>query len=295
MAEHGVWEVETPALVHYTVTDPQLQSLQLALPGATGPRFLHTSPEYAMKRLLAAGSGDIYQLGKAYRAAEDSRLHNAEFTMLEWYRVGWSMAELMAEVDALARVVLAPKALPPAVATRYADALALHAGIDLARDTQARLVERCIEAGLAPSSARSASRDQLLDFLVAVIVGPRLGRQGPEFLTHYPASQAALARLAPDDPEVALRFELYWQGIELANGFEELADAREQARRFEADRAERLQLGLPVPLADPRLLAALRAGLPACAGVALGFDRLVMLALGERELSAVLSFSQQNA
>jgi lysyl-tRNA synthetase class 2 len=295
MAARNVLEVETPALVQRAVTDPHLFSAEVELPGVSTRLFLHTSPEYAMKRLLAAGSGDIYQLCKVFRGAERSALHNAEFTMLEWYRVGMSMQGLMGEVNALLQHLLAARQPTQAARLRYDAALRRYAQFDLERDSAELLVERCVTAGLAPASARQASRDELLDFLMAVVVGPRLGTEGPEFLTHYPASQAALAQLDPEDPRYALRFELYWQGIELANGFEELADAAEQTRRFEADRTARARLGLRVQMPDERLLAALAHGLPPCSGVALGFDRLVMLALGARELGAVLGFPLERA
>lgn len=295
MAARNILEVETPALVQRAVTDTQLYSAEVELPGVSTRLFLHTSPEYAMKRLLAAGSGDIYQLCKVFRGAERSAQHNAEFTMLEWYRVGMSMQGLMGEVDALLQQLLAPRKLTTAARLRYDVALRQFAQFDLGSDTPELLVERCVAAGLAAESARRASRDELLDFLMAVVVGPQLGAEGPEFLTHYPASQAALARLDAEDPRYALRFELYWQGTELANGFEELVDPVEQARRFEADRASRARLGLRVHPPDERFLAALAQGLPPCAGVALGFDRLVMLALGAKELGAVISFTLDRA
>ncbi len=295
MAARTILEVETPALVQRAVTDSQLFSAEVELPGVSTRLFLHTSPEYAMKRLLAAGSGDVYQLCKVFRGAERGAQHNAEFTMLEWYRIGMSMHGLMSEVDALLQQLLAPRKLTQAARLRYDVALRQFAQVDVGRDSQDLLVERCVSAGLAAGSARRASRDELLDFLMAVVVGPQLGAEGPEFLTHYPASQAALARLDAEDPRYALRFELYWQGIELANGFEELVDPAEQARRFEADRAARARLGLRVHSPDERLLAALAHGLPPCSGVALGFDRLVMLALGARELAAVISFTLDRA
>ena len=295
MAARNILEVETPALVQRAVTDAQLFSAEVELPGISTRLFLHTSPEYAMKRLLAAGSGDIYQLCKVFRGAERSTLHNAEFTLLEWYRTGMSMQGLMGEVDALLQQLLAPRKLARAARLRYDVALRQFAHVDVGSDSRDLLVERCVAAGLAAESARRASRDELLDFLLAVVVGPQLGTEGPEFLTHYPANQAALARLDAEDPRYALRFELYWQGIELANGFEELVDPLEQARRFEADRAARARLGLRVHPPDERFLAALAHGLPPCSGVALGFDRLVMLALGATELAAVISFTLDRA
>ncbi len=295
MAARNVLEVETPALVQRAVTDPHLYSAEVELPGIRTRLFLHTSPEYAMKRLLAAGSGDIFQICKVYRGAERSTLHNAEFTMLEWYRCAMAMQSLMGEVDALLHQLVAPRPLIKAARLRYDTVLRRFAQVDLETDSENLLIERCVASGLSVDSARTASRDELLDFLMAVVVGPQLGVDGPEFVTHYPASQAALARLDPDDPRYALRFELYWQGIELANGFEELADATEQARRFEADRVTRARLGLRVHPPDDRLLAALQAGLPPCSGVALGFDRLLMLALGSKDIADAMSFPLERA
>jgi lysyl-tRNA synthetase class 2 len=242
-----------------------------------------------MKRLLAAGSGDIYQLCHVFRGDEQGALHAAEFTLLEWYRSGWGMDRLIDEVEALLRALL-PQALPPAERRSYRDLLREHAGCDPLTDSDAQLADCAASLGFDAPLLRRLDRDGVLDLLMGAHIGPRLGRAGPCFVHRYPASQAALARLDPQDARVALRFELYVQGVELANGFEELADAAEQRRRFENDRQCRAARGLPVPEIDERLLAALAHGLPACSGVALGFDRLVMLACGARSLDEVLSF-----
>jgi lysyl-tRNA synthetase class 2 len=297
-AARGLLEVDTPIVVGTAVSDLHLASVAIAAPGHG---FLHTSPEYAMKRLLAAGSGDIWQLCHVMRGDERSRLHNSEFTLLEWYRVGFDMQQLIGEVIELVEHVMA--AATPAVphAARrvelltYRDAFASVLGIDPLEASLEALRTAALPCAVAPDTLAALTRDELLDLLLAVAVGPKLGRGRWTFVTHWPASQAALARLDPTDPRVAHRFELYADGIELANGFHELLDADEQRARFEADRTERRRRGLPDVLPDERLLAALAAGLPDCAGVALGFDRLAMLALGAARLDDVITFAADRA
>jgi|CXWL01.1.fsa_nt_gi lysyl-tRNA synthetase class 2 len=294
-AQRGVLEVETPILAAAPVTDPRLASFSTSFQGPGAPRgrrlYLQTSPEFAMKRLLAAGSGPIYQLGKAFRDGEAGRRHNPEFTILEWYRPGFDHHQLMDEMDALLASTLGAA---PAERLTYRDALLLHAGVnplgapvDDLREAASRTLGSIPELG--------DDRDAWLDLLVSLVVEPHLGRGRPTFVYDYPASQAALARLRPDDRRVAERFEVYVDGLELANGFHELGDATEQRRRFELDLARRRAEGLPeVPL-DENLLAALAHGLPPCAGVALGFDRLVMVALGVASLAEVIAFPWDRA
>jgi lysyl-tRNA synthetase class 2 len=294
-AERAVLEVDVPGLIQRAVTAPNIHSARVELPGQPAPLFLHTSPEYLMKRLLAAGSGDIYQIAHVFRGAEHSRLHNAEFTLIEWYRCGFSMPQLMQEVDALARELLGLTADRPTQTLRYAEVFRDAVGCDPLIAPDATLRVLAIEHGLTARVADDCTRDELLDWLMASSIGPRLGSDGLCFVQHYPASQAALARLADDDPRCALRFELYFRGIELANGFEELADASEQRRRFEAERQERRRRGDDVPEIDEALLAALEHGLPACSGVALGFDRVLMLRLEASDLSAALPFTLESA
>jgi len=290
-----VLEVETPVAVARTVSDPQIESLQLT---GDAPRYLHTSPEYAMKRLLAAGSGDVFQVCKVFRAGERSALHNPEFTMIEWYRVEMDLPGIMAETAGLAALLLAdgwPHAGLPVEYLDYQAAFRRELQIDPLEVPMAVLAPLCVKHGLAAGSAADASRDQLLDFLVATQIGPNLGRHGLTCLHHYPASQAALAQLDAGDARTALRFELYAAGVELANGYVELADPGEQARRFVLDRQLRQVRGLASIDADERLLAALQAGLPPCAGVALGFDRVAMLAAGATRIDAVLAFPWERA
>ena len=294
-AERGVLEVDTPALVRHAVTDCNIHTAQVRLPGHDAPLYLHTSPEYAMKRLLAAGSGDIYQIAHVFRGGERGRLHNAEFTLIEWYRCGYSMQQLMHEVAQLAGLLLGLAADAPFATLSYQQAFQQQLDCDPLAASDAALRALALRERLDPQLAVRCERDELLDWLMGSAVGPRLGATQLCFVHRYPASQAALARLDPADARVALRFELYYRGIELANGFEELADATEQRARFQADRDQRRSRGLPVPQIDQQLLDALAAGLPAMSGVAVGFDRLLLLRTGERELAAVLPFPLERA
>lgn len=294
-AQRAVLEVDTPALVRCAVTDRHIHSARVELPGCPTPLYLHTSPEYAMKRLLAAGSGDIFQVAHVFRGEERSRWHNAEFTLIEWYRCGLGMRALMSEVADLAAELLGLPSGAPREAIRYADAFGRCLGIDPLTVDETELRSLAVQQRLDPGVAARCDRDELLDWLMATTVGPSLGTDGLCFIHHYPASQAALARLDASDPRVALRFELYFRGIELANGFEELADPVQQRARFEADLRQRRAAGLPEPAIDERLLAALEAGLPAVSGVAMGFDRLLMLRLGAIDIEQVLPFPLEYA
>lgn len=312
-AARAVLEVDTPVVVTAPVSDVHIHAacVQLApqatpaaeraaAAGAPAERyFLHTSPEYAMKRLLAAGSGDIYQICHVVRGLESGRLHNPEFTLIEWYRLGFSLGQLMDEVDALVRVLLGATAPPASERISYRDAFLRELGLDPFSANEAALTQAAEPLGFRAAAAGAAgerlSRDEWLELLMGGLVGPRLGRHALTFVHGYPATQAALARLDPADPRSAQRFELYCAGIELANGFHELSSAAEQRERFEHDNIRRRQLGLPVFPLDERLLAALEAGLPDCAGVALGFDRVAMLALGAAHIEEVLPFPTARA
>lgn len=294
-ADRRLLEVDTPVLVRHAVTDVHIHCAQVALPGHAAPLYLHSSPEYAMKRLLAAGSGDIFQIAHVVRGEERSRLHNAEFTLIEWYRCGFSMQQLMLEVAQLARLLLAPGAQGEIETLSYSQAFERELGCEPLTAGEAALRALAIDQRLEPAVAEGCTRDELLDWLMGSAVGPRLGHDGLCFVHRYPASQAALARLDAADARVALRFELYHRGIELANGFEELADGAEQRARFEADLQQRRRRSLPAPAIDEDLLAALAAGLPAVAGVALGFDRLLMLRAGASDIDAVLPFALERA
>lgn len=292
-AERGVLEVETPVLASSPATDLHLHSLKTRVlcPGGERELFLQTSPEFAMKRLLAAGSGPIYQLARAFRDGEAGRLHNPEFTLLEWYRPGFDHHRLMDEVETLLEVTLG---CASAERRTYGELFAEHVGLDAHRAEPAALARAAERLGVEVVGLGLEERDPWLHLLWSHAVEPRLGRGQPSFVLDFPASQAALARIrqgeSPKDPPVAERFEVYVEGVELANGFHELADAREQRRRFETDLAARVRAGLAAVPIDERLLAALEAGLPDCAGVALGVDRLAMLEAGASSLAEVLAF-----
>jgi lysyl-tRNA synthetase class 2 len=299
-AARQVMEVDTPALVNAAVTDPHIHSLPVDLRGgmpapAVAPPalFVHTSPEYAMKRLLAAGMGDIYQICHVARGFEQSRLHNTEFTLVEWYRLGFDLGALMDEVEALVRELCPahPALALSAERLSYREVFQRHTGLDPLEATIAQLLQVIAHLGYRDAGPR----DELLDLIMGAVIGPELGHACLTFIHGYPASQAALARLDPADPRTAQRFELYLAGIELANGFHELAAAHEQRARFAQDLRERRQRGLPVHRMDERLLGALAAGLPDCAGVAVGFDRVLMLAAGAAHIEEVLPFPTQTA
>ena len=292
----AVLEVDTPQLVNHTVTDLNLHGAQVRWPGENESlHYLHTSAEYAMKRLLAAGSGDIYQLCHVFRGEESGPLHNSEFMMLEWYRLGWSLDRLMAEVDELLRQLLGAIALAPTRFVSYEQAFQTTVSCNPLSASDAALATCARDLGLDAQLVQRCTRDELLDLLMGAHIGPQLGLGGPAFLHRYPASQAALARLDPEDPRVALRFELYLQGVELANGFEELRDEQTQRARFESDQRQRRERHLHVPSADEYLLAALAHGLPPCCGVAVGVDRLLMLATGAARLDEVMAFTTDRA
>jgi lysyl-tRNA synthetase class 2 len=304
-AAHAVTEVDTPVVVNAPVSDVHIHSATVRLSAdpsaraAAPPLYLHTSPEYAMKRLLAAGSGDIYQICHVVRGFECGRLHNPEFTLIEWYRVGFSLVGLMQEVEALVRALLGANAPAASERISYREAFLRELGLDPLAASETALAQAAGPlalggGGTARATADGMSRDDWLELLMGTIVGPRLGAGTLTFVHSYPATQAALARLDPADSGVAQRFELYCSGIELANGFHELASATEQRARFEADNAQRRRLGLPVSPLDERLLAALTR-LPDCAGVALGFDRTLMLAVGAASLEEVLPFPTARA
>lgn len=280
--DRGVMEVEVPVIGSNTVTDPQLDSLQVP-----GMGFLQTSPEYFMKRLLAAGSGDIYSLGKAFRADESGRLHNAEFTLLEWYRLGLDDRALASEVVGLIQTLVPDVAVAESA---YADLFQEACGLNPHRAT----VEQLRQCARQHLDVRwdDDNRNVWLDLLFTHLVEPAMP-DGLQVVLDFPASQAALARCEVNvegDP-VARRFEIYWGGVELANGYRELTDAREQRERFARDNEQRVRMGKPVIDVDAGLLAALSEGLPECAGVALGVDRLLMKVTGEAAIDQVISFA----
>ncbi|EPA8366706.1 elongation factor P--(R)-beta-lysine ligase [Vibrio fluvialis] len=290
-AERDVLEVDTPAMSHATVTDVHLHTFQTEFvgPGYADGRKLHlmTSPEFHMKRLLAAGSGSIYQMGKAFRNEENGRYHNPEFTMLEWYRVGFDHHDLMDEMDALLQMTLQTG---PAERMTYQQAFLDVLGVCPLEGSMTELKQAAAKLGLSDIAEPEQDRDTLLQLLFSMGIEAKIGQHVPAFVYDFPASQAALAKINPNDARVADRFEVYFKGIELANGFHELDNPREQLARFEADNVKRIEMGLTPQPIDYHLIAALEAGLPECAGVALGIDRLIMLALGEDHIDKVTAF-----
>jgi lysyl-tRNA synthetase class 2 len=292
-AAAGVLEVDTPLLSQAGVTDPHIPSFSTR-PGRVeeAPRYLNTSPEFAMKRLLAAGSGPIYQVCKAFRQGEQGRFHNPEFTLLEWYRPGFDHHRLMAEVAELVTLLAADyRALGAVEKLTYAECFQQHLDLDPHR-AQGPQLKACAQAqGLGPvTGLADDDRDGWLDLLMSHCIQPKLGRECLTFVYNYPVSQAALARLHPGPPPVAERFELFVDGVELANGFHELRDPAEQRARFTADLRRREVEQMEPMVVDERLLCALAAGLPDCAGVALGLDRLQMVLTGASTLEQVLAF-----
>jgi len=289
-ADRGLTEVDTPMLTPRGVTDANIESVRAELAATPGRRwFLHTSPEYAMKRLLAAGAPDIYQICRVFRDGEHGRRHQPEFTMMEWYRHGQDLDAVVADTLSLLATLIGSSRGGLRTATRrHRDVFRETAGVDP--------VEAGNEAVLAAAAAAGGGeaaddRDAALDFLMGTVVAPALADPGTlTAVTHYPAAQAALAALDPADPRLALRFEVFLDGRELANGWVELTDATEQRARFEADRAARRARGRPDMLPDEALLAALAHGLPETAGVAVGFDRVVMAAAGIDDIRRVQAF-----
>jgi lysyl-tRNA synthetase class 2 len=292
----NIMEVETPTLSQASVTDIHLASFstQFVGPGfAKGlPLYLQTSPEFAMKRLLAAGSGAIFQLAKAFRNEEAGRHHNPEFTMLEWYRPGLNAAQLMDEIDEL---MIAALGCNKAERISYQNAFITHLQCDPLTVSIEELTQLAKQQGFDHIAEQENDKDTLLQLLFCMCIEPKIGQQRPCFVYHFPASQAALAKLNTDDNRVAERFELYFKGMELANGFDELTEADEQRQRFIDDNNKRKALGLVEVPVDERFLAALSHGLPQCSGVALGVDRLIMLALDAERISDVIAFDVERA
>lgn len=289
-AARDVLEVETPLLCHTSVTDPYIQSIPAffqAHPDQPQHRYyLQTSPEYAMKRLLAANSGPIFQITKAFRQGEVGRFHNPEFTMLEWYQPGYNHHDLMNEMDELLQLVLNTK---PAERKTYAALFQEYLNIDPHFASLDELRHSANENKIIVQDD-NIDRDTWLNLLSTCCIEPRIGKDRPVFIYDFPASLAALARIQPGHPPLAARFEVYMQGIELANGFYELQDANEQRKRFAENLLQRQKLGCEEILMDEYLLNALAHGLPDCAGVALGIDRLIMLATNSSSIAEVLSF-----
>jgi lysyl-tRNA synthetase class 2 len=295
-AMRGVLEVETPIFCAYGITEPHVESI--ALFHSAQRAWLRTSPEYHMKRLLAAGSPDIYQIGKCFRAGEQGSKHQPEFTMIEWYRHDFSLAQMYTECCELIIALGADTAVSPEgfYTHRYAEIFEEHCGInpltaatEALKATAGKLTDPDVFSALANDTL--ADRSSWLDLLTAFVVYPALPPNQLHVVIDYPREQAMLAKLSTANPQVAERFEIFLNGLELANGFAELTDAAEQSRRFAQDRARRRKLGKDDMESDLLLLAALDSGLPECCGVAVGFDRTLMALENIETLEATLSFA----
>lgn len=285
-AERGVLEVDTPVLAAAAPSEAQLA----CFPVGDGAGYLVPSSEHALKRLLAAGAGSLYQLGHAFRAGEAGRWHNPEFTMLEWYRPGGSVTDLIDEVGELLTQVAGTSA---PIRTTFAMLFDELTGLDAHRAPPAKLAEYADNAGLTPEHVTAAERDSRafwLDLIMSVEITPALGFGAPVCVEAFPADDAVLVAVTDDKPPVAERFEIYWRGHELANGARELTAPAPARERMQREQDKRVAADMPAPPIDEKLLAAMAEGLPECVGVALGVDRLLALQQGEDSLAAVLPF-----
>ena len=310
--DHGYWEVQTPLLCRDVCVDAWLEPFCVPVQSRSGTTvkkmFLQTSPEFAMKRLLASGAKAVYQITPAFRVGESGPLHNPEFTIVEWYRTDDTYYDQMAFTEELTvgflkqageltgntdDMVRFDRPFPRATYDKCFRDVFGQTVLDRPTD---ELRELAVSKSLAiPKSLSEEDRDGWLNFLLAETVEPRLAQQAGVFVHDYPASQAALARIRPDNPPVAERFELYLRGIEICNGYQELTDADELRRRIDGQSQLRANTGLPPLPTESRLLEAMDAGLPDCAGVALGFDRLLMIGLGLSTIDDVVAFPFQRS
>lgn len=288
----GVLAVDTPALTRYAATDPNIDSLTAQ--SSSGDYFLHGSPESCMKRLLAAGFPDIYSICRVYRDGEAGMRHSPEFTMIEWYRLGFGLAAIVEDaLRLIAHCLGDPSLAGRAQILDYGEACRRHAGLDL---FAAGVDEFAAATAADPRLRREIGdeRDVWLDLVMSTVVAPRLPADRLTVIRHYPASQAALARLCPQDPRVADRFEVFRGTLELANGYVELTDAGTQRLRFDDDLDRRQRLGRRAVPWDRHLVDALAAGLPDCAGVAVGLERLQMVFDGTENIRDVMSFESEH-
>ncbi len=285
-AQKNIFEVETPLMCSAPVTDPFLDALTIQYHHKTW--YMQTSPEYAMKRLLCAGSGSIYQMCKAFRSDEMGKYHHPEFTMLEWYHIGFNHHDLMLEMDEFLQYVIQTK---PARTLSYQQLFEKYLNINphIISDTELNIIaqEKC-----NIQDDKKLDRDDYLNLLLTHVIEPELKSElNPIFIYDYPASQCALAKIRQGTSSVAERFEVYFQGIELANGYHELTQSSEQKKRFNQDLEKREKLTYPIVPIDHYLLSAMENGLPDCAGVALGVDRLVMIAAQKQNISDIMAFN----
>ncbi|MFQ5560632.1 MAG: EF-P lysine aminoacylase EpmA [Nitrospinota bacterium] len=297
-SKRGVLEVDTNTLTEFPALDPNIDPFSTAYfapgtetkknPQAGTTLYLHTSPEFAMKRLLADGSGPIYQIAHVFRNGEWGKIHNPEFTMLEWYRPGFTLHDLMDEVS-----VFLEEMLPSGEPSRrtYKELFEEHFSVNPHSVTRAELIEKCVELKISPPESFKQEKDALLQFLLTEKIEPGLGVDRPEFIFHFPKSQAACAKIKEGPCKVAERFEVYFRGVELANGYHELTDPVEQETRFKRENRRRVCLGKKELPADTLLIGALEKGLADCSGVALGFDRMIMLSAKRNSIHDILPLS----
>lgn len=280
----GVLEVDCPILSRGAAIDLNIDLISAMYVGVF-PCYLHSSPEYGMKRLISEGIGDIYQLSHVFRDGEWGARHNPEFTMAEWYRLGFTFDQMIAETVDFIRVIIGNL---PTHTLSYREAIQKYTGIDYVTASDEDLRAYLTTTGTLDCNA---DRDALLNYILGISVEPQLGKEELTVLAYYPATQAALAQtIQRDDETVAERFEIYYRGVELANGYHELTDSAEQRRRFVADNAERVAKGkASLPIDEP-FLQALQNGMPDCCGVAVGFDRLLMLRHQVSRISDVIPF-----
>ena len=289
-AEKDILEVQTPLMSQAGNTEPTIESFATKI-NQDRKYYLNSSPEFAMKRLLAAGYGSIYQITPAFRREEQGRKHNPEFTLLEWYRLNFDHHALMQEVNSLIRFVAQDLIqLKQTQYFTYQEAMIAFASIDPFTASTDELKAAVENSGIDIVGMAQATKDQWLDLLMSMVVEKNLPQNCLVFIYDYPASQAALAKIRKDKHDVAERFELYINGMELANGFHELSDAKEQEHRFKKEQIQRKKLGIQYIPVDTHFISALKEGLPDCAGVALGLERLLMVLTGREEITEVLTF-----
>ena len=290
--QRDVLEVETPMLSQYGGTEPNLNPITANYQFQGQPRlgYLQTSPEFAMKRLLATGIGDCYQVFKAFRNEESGRLHNPEFSLLEWYRIGINEIKLIEEIDDFLQHVLASQ---KSQSFTYSELFKRYLGVDPLQSSLQEL--QCIAEQNIENPPSLSCCDDYLELLFSFCIEPKIGKERPCFVTHYPATQASLARISTLDPRLSCRFELFYKGVELGNGFYELCDAEEQLTRFQNENQRRLNSGLKQIEIDPLFIQALSNGLPESSGVAIGIDRLLMILTSANHIDEVLTFPIERA
>ncbi len=290
--ERELTEVETPIFSHFAGTEPNLNAVtaDLKLRGKSCEGFLQTSPEYAMKRLLSAGMGDCFQISRVFRADEQGRFHNPEFSLLEWYRLNFDDRKLLEEVEQFLHEILNCGA---AEYCEYQQLFVKFLEIDPLKATFKEL-QNCTKK-VMEYPPELDSKDDYLQLLFSACIEPKIGFERPCFVTDYPASQASLARINADNPQLSCRFEVFFKGIELGNGFYELNDAEEQQQRFVEENKRRQKMGIETMEIDTRLIEALQHGLPDCSGIAIGIDRLVMLATDAKHINEVMAFPVDRA